>query len=161
MTEKMLSSPNKKCVFTISWKYEIGYFGWIFLCKVFFGMNGKSMDEKGYPHMILKKCLGSAAKNFDRLTIVNTYTFLGGLNSIKQIRIKWQIGLKLWAMKARSPSHKFKWNYHCAWCFLGQGSAVSLAGMGYSKYMSRGMRFPTMWYMRPAKPQTCLRVRAV
>ena len=27
--------------------------------------------------------------------------------------------------------------------------------------MSRGMRFPTMWYVRPAKAQTCLRIRAV
>ena len=27
--------------------------------------------------------------------------------------------------------------------------------------MSRGMRFPTMWYVRPAKAQTSLRVRTV
>ena len=26
--------------------------------------------------------------------------------------------------------------------------------------MSRNMRFPTMWYVRPAKAQTCLRIRA-
>ena len=28
-------------------------------------------------------------------------------------------------------------------------------------YMSHGMRFPTMWYVRPAKAQTSLRIRAV
>ena len=28
-------------------------------------------------------------------------------------------------------------------------------------YMSRGMGFPTMWYVRPAKPQISLRIRAV
>ena len=28
-------------------------------------------------------------------------------------------------------------------------------------YMSRSMRFPTMWYVRPAKAQTSLRIRAV
>ena len=28
-------------------------------------------------------------------------------------------------------------------------------------HMSRGMRFPTMWYVRPAKPQISLRIRAV
>ena len=28
-------------------------------------------------------------------------------------------------------------------------------------YFSRDMRFPTMWYVRPAKPQTSLRIRAV
>ena len=28
-------------------------------------------------------------------------------------------------------------------------------------YMSRGMRFPTMWYVRPAKSQISLRIRAV
>ena len=28
-------------------------------------------------------------------------------------------------------------------------------------YLSRDMRFPTMWYVRPAKPQTSLRIRAV
>ena len=27
--------------------------------------------------------------------------------------------------------------------------------------MSRGTRFPTMWYVRPAKPQISLRIRAV
>ena len=27
-------------------------------------------------------------------------------------------------------------------------------------YLSRDMRFPTMWYMRPAKPQISLRMRA-
>ena len=27
--------------------------------------------------------------------------------------------------------------------------------------MSRDMRFPTMWYVRPAKAQTSLRIRAV
>ena len=27
--------------------------------------------------------------------------------------------------------------------------------------MSHGMRFPTMWYVRPAKAQTSLRIRAV
>ena len=27
--------------------------------------------------------------------------------------------------------------------------------------MSHDMRFPTMWYMRPAKSQTSLRIRAV
>ena len=28
-------------------------------------------------------------------------------------------------------------------------------------YVSRNMRFPTMWYLRPAKAQTSLRIRAV
>ena len=28
-------------------------------------------------------------------------------------------------------------------------------------YMSQCMRFPTMWYVRPAKPQISLRIRAV
>ena len=27
--------------------------------------------------------------------------------------------------------------------------------------MSRDIRFPTMWYVRPAKPQISLRIRAV
>ena len=29
------------------------------------------------------------------------------------------------------------------------------------KQMSHDMRFPTMWYVRPAKAQTSLRIRAV
>ena len=35
---------------------------------------------------------------------------------------------------------------------------------GFSKfehYMSRGMGFPTMWYVRPAKPPISLRIGAV
>ena len=30
-----------------------------------------------------------------------------------------------------------------------------------TSYLSRDMRFPTMWYVRPAKTQTSLRIRAV
>ena len=30
----------------------------------------------------------------------------------------------------------------------------------FTKYMSYGMRFPTMWYMQPAKPQISLRICA-
>ena len=30
-----------------------------------------------------------------------------------------------------------------------------------SLHMSQCMRFPTMWYVRPAKPQISLRIRAV
>ena len=29
------------------------------------------------------------------------------------------------------------------------------------QHMSSGMRFPTMWFVRPAKPQISLRMRAV
>ena len=29
------------------------------------------------------------------------------------------------------------------------------------KQMSRDMKFPTMWYVRPAKPQISLRIRTV
>ena len=29
------------------------------------------------------------------------------------------------------------------------------------QHMSRDMRFQTMWYVRPAKPQISLRIRAV
>ena len=32
---------------------------------------------------------------------------------------------------------------------------------GDHNYLSRGMRFPTMWYVRLAKAQTSLRIRAV
>ena len=28
-------------------------------------------------------------------------------------------------------------------------------------YLNRDMRFPTMWYVRPTKAQTSLRIRAV
>ena len=31
---------------------------------------------------------------------------------------------------------------------------------GNFRYMSHDMRFPTMWYVRPAKAQTSLRIRA-
>ena len=30
-----------------------------------------------------------------------------------------------------------------------------------TQHMSRDMRFPTMWYVRPAKAQTSLRIRTV
>ena len=30
----------------------------------------------------------------------------------------------------------------------------------YIYHMSRGMRFPTIWYVRPAKAQTSLRIQA-
>ena len=31
----------------------------------------------------------------------------------------------------------------------------------YPEYLSRDMRFPTMWYVGPIKPQISLRIRAV
>ena len=33
--------------------------------------------------------------------------------------------------------------------------------LGNTNYMSSDMRFPTMWYVRPAKPQISLHIRAV
>ena len=33
--------------------------------------------------------------------------------------------------------------------------------MWYLRYLSCGMRFPTMWYVRPAKSQISLHIRAV
>ena len=33
--------------------------------------------------------------------------------------------------------------------------------MTVSHYMSHDMRFPTMWYVQPAKAQTSLRIGAV
>ena len=47
---------------------------------------------------------------------------------------------------------------HCI-CAFGSDSN-SVIGM-YQIDMSHGMRFPTMWYVRPAKPQISLRIRAV
>ena len=38
---------------------------------------------------------------------------------------------------------------------------IHLANEASYKKMSRGMRFPTMWYVRPAQPQISLRIRAV
>ena len=39
------------------------------------------------------------------------------------------------------------------------GSKSSIPNLPYE--MSQCMRFPTMWYVRPAKPQISLRIRAV
>ena len=37
-----------------------------------------------------------------------------------------------------------------------------LSGNGKTTiYLSRGMRFPSIWYVRPAKAQTSLRIHAV
>ena len=54
-------------------------------------------------------------------------------------------------------------------CFQGTKNQVSQRKRAYStepspaaytKYMNRDMRFQTMWYVRPAKPQISLRIRA-
>ena len=44
--------------------------------------------------------------------------------------------------------------------FLGKVKALFFVTMK-SLYMSQCMRFLTMWYVRPAKPQISLRIRAV
>ena len=41
------------------------------------------------------------------------------------------------------------------------GSIISEEPDTHNDIMSHGMRFPTMWYVRPAKAQTSLRMRAV
>ena len=43
--------------------------------------------------------------------------------------------------------------------FLSVGSEMDIHNS--NDQLSRDMRFPTMWYVRPAKAQTSLRIRAV
>ena len=38
---------------------------------------------------------------------------------------------------------------------------VSLLKIIFKRELNRDMRFPTMWYVRPEKAQTSLRIRAV
>ena len=46
--------------------------------------------------------------------------------------------------------------------FTETGGLVTYSCMiGVSTKLSHDMRFPTMWYVRPAKPQTSMRIRAV
>ena len=40
-------------------------------------------------------------------------------------------------------------------------ATILLLSMDSTVKLSRDMRFPTMWYVRPAKPQIRLRIRAV
>ena len=42
-----------------------------------------------------------------------------------------------------------------------QCSPFCLSSCRCCLHMSQDMRFPTMWYLRPAKPQISLRIRAV
>ena len=48
-----------------------------------------------------------------------------------------------------------------------QGSSLGSAllkftqGKKHNTYLSHDMRFPTMWYVQPAKPQISLRIHAV
>ena len=50
------------------------------------------------------------------------------------------------------------WNTNGSLTVVNLKSRVSIA---QDIYMSRDMRFPTMWYVRPAKPQISLRIRAI
>ena len=45
--------------------------------------------------------------------------------------------------------------------FWGGGGGEIKHRYHMSRQMSRGMGFPAMWYVRPAKPQISLRIRAV
>ena len=59
--------------------------------------------------------------------------------------------------------------YMCGVCVCGEGgldhphalNINSLVGMRLNTHKSQCMRFPTMWYVRPAKPQISLRIRPV
>ena len=42
-----------------------------------------------------------------------------------------------------------------------QGRLITNTMAAYANYMSGDIRFPTMWYVRPAKLQVSLRIRAV
>ena len=46
---------------------------------------------------------------------------------------------------------------------VGDSTYSSSSGIlkGWREHLSRDMRFPTMWYVRPAKAKTSLRIRAV
>ena len=42
-----------------------------------------------------------------------------------------------------------------------RGAVCSATNRRFHQHMSRNMMFPTMWYVRLAKPQISLRIRAV
>ena len=46
----------------------------------FYGMKENNIVKKGNPQTILEKTLGLAAKKRDGRTVVNTHTFIFGLN---------------------------------------------------------------------------------
>ena len=51
--------------------------------------------------------------------------------------------------------------YKCFFCWRFELKQAGQEFPDYDKtYMSRDMTFPTMWSVRPAKPQTSLRIRA-
>ena len=51
-------------------------------------------------------------------------------------------------------------NYHY-YIIIAIGDMFSSCMHGNEKKLSQCMRFPTMWYVRPAKPQISLSIRAV
>ena len=46
-------------------------------------------------------------------------------------------------------------------CIVSLDNIGTMFGISYWKNLSQCMRFPTMWYVRPAKPQISLRIGAV
>ena len=69
----------------------------------------------------------------------------GGIGSVQYIDKTMQVGPDLSIVE---PPHICR-----------DGDSVQVGNI--FDQMSRDMRFPTMWYVRPAKPQICLRTRAV
>ena len=72
-------------------------------------------------------------------------------------------------VKARIKAEFMKTHYDVAISFTSDGDIIQTqcecgVGMGpidHCKHMSQCMRFPTMWLVRPVKPQISLRIRAV
>ena len=75
------------------------------------------------------------------------YTSIVGLTLVS-LRLQ----LSVWTMRIASNVTAY---------LAGQVGVLILFSVLVHVDMSHDMRFPTMWYVRPAKPQISLRVRAV
>ena len=58
----------------------------------------------------------------------------------------------------QDPRKDCGWSHKTGGVLMTPSSALS---QEESLHMSRNMKFPTMWYVRPAKPQISLRIGAV
>ena len=74
-------------------------------------------------------------------------------------RCAWSVISKIWFNHQSCP-----WIFHWIWMVYLTGKLIKSPFVCSSelrlKQMSRDMRFPTMWYVRPAKAKTSLPIRA-
>ena len=123
----------------------------------------KLTDKKIFPILFSKLFL-----NFKMPAIIGILTLISVINATSAEILKARNAFIFFSILIFMSSFTFmlswveqKISFYNLWDWCHFKINCHLYNGASTWYLSRDVRFPTMWYLRPAKPQISLRIRAV